>query len=229
MNAGIAYSRLRDFYLSTFPPSRYYAKDLSYFHGLEPILDIGCGHGFFRDASPERIIGLDQNPESVRACRDKGLNCIEGSCLSLPFEDQSVNGVYCSHLIEHFHWQEAVRVVEEIDKVLRPGGRLVIKTPLPNPHFYDDPTHTRPYPPSAIIDMFGSRDGQETILGDMGIYTVVSLRPERALLYEPWLPPSCDPRKHWLRLTLRGSAVFLAQFGIRRLRKSAYTLVLEKE
>ena len=144
------YSFYRRVYEKRFPPRRYYAKDLPFFVNKETILDIGCGCGLFLESSPDRIVGLDQNPGSVAFCKQKGLNCIQGSCLTLPFEDSSVDGVYCSHVIEHLNWEDALRLVEEIDRVLKHEGVVVIKTPLPNAHFYDDPTHLKPYSPSAV-------------------------------------------------------------------------------
>lgn len=229
MNVSKIYLQLRKFYETTFPQIHYYGKDLHIFGDLSPILDIGCGHGLFIESSAERIIGLDQNPDSVAICKQKGLNVTEGTCLSLPFESGSMAGVYCSHLIEHLNWEEAQRMIIEIDRVLRVGGRVVIKTPLPNAHFYDDPTHVKPYPPSAVISFFGNGTGQQTLTSNVhGNYKFISISWDRALLYESLIPPSCDPGRYWIQLLFRGIGIFLAQFGIRRFRKVAYTITLEK-
>lgn len=223
-----AYERLLGWYLRTFPPSRYYARDLAHFGGLSAIADIGCGHGLFMESAPDRVTGLDRNPDSVAVCRQKGLNCIEGSCLSLPFEDGSMMGVYCSHVIEHLDCGDAQRLVGEIDRVLGKGGRAVIKSPMPNGHFFDDPTHVKPYPPSAVINLFGMTGGQDTALMKVGGYRVLAVEWDRALLYTPTVAPSSAPEMFRAGLALRGASVLLAQFGIRRLKKVAYTLVLEK-
>jgi len=224
------YSLCRKFYEKIFPQGRwYYWKDLTYFNNLGPILDIGCGHGLFIERSPDRIIGLDLNPNSIAICKRKGLNVIQGTCFCLPFEDSSIGGVYCSHLIEHLNLQDALRLVKEIDRVLRVGGRLVVKTPLPNPHFYDDPTHVKPYPPPAVIHLFGKRDGQDTLSIEVcGKYKVISISYDRGLLYEPLVTPSSNPKKFFVELILRAAAMFFAQFGIRRFKKVAYTIVLGK-
>lgn len=222
------YVKSRGLYAKLFPPKNYYAKDLPYFNDTQPILDIGCGHGLFIEASPDRIIGLDQNPDSVAICRQKGLTCIEGPCSHLPFADNTVGGVYCSHLIEHLDCKDAQRLVEEIDRVLKIRGRVIIKAPLPNKRFYDEPTHVKPYTPSAILNLFGKGDGQKTLVSKLGEYAVVAIHWDRELIYQPMIFPSSNPKRFWIRLLLRGVAVFLAQLGIRRLRRVAYTLVLEK-
>ena len=229
MNVSQGYLRLRKFYEEKFPPNRYYWKDMSILGDLFPVLDIGCGHGLFIEANPEKIIGLDQNPGSVAVCKQKGLNVVEGTCLSLPFEDGKMKGVYCSHVIEHLNWQEAQQMVAEIDRVLNLGGRVVIKTPLPNAHFYDDPTHVKPYPPSAVISLFNKDEGQQTLTSNLrGKYNIISISWDRALLYEPLVPPSYNPNKYWFKLFLRGLSILLAQFGIRRFKKVAYTIAFEK-
>ena len=45
----------------------------------------------------------------------------------LPFPDDSVDEVYCSHVLEHlWRWEP---VVLEVFRVLRPGGRFELKVP----------------------------------------------------------------------------------------------------
>lgn len=47
----------------------------------------------------------------------------------LPFDDGSVDGVLASHLIEHMDCQEAVRLLREARRVLRPGGIVMVSVP----------------------------------------------------------------------------------------------------
>jgi SAM-dependent methyltransferase len=94
-----------------------------------PILDIGCGVNKYPGA-----IGIDRNLNTradVVADLDQ---------FSFPFRDNSFREVRAIHVIEHVG--DVVRTVEEIHRVLAPGGRAVIITP----HYTDfssfcDPTH----------------------------------------------------------------------------------------
>lgn len=225
-----AYEYMKMLYLKWFPQKRYYAKDLRYFGDRKPILDIGCGEGLFLEAAPDRIIGLDVNPEMVYQCRLKGLKCIEGSCLEIPFEDNSVEGIYCSHVIEHLRWEEALKLVEEIDRVLCSGGVIVIKTLFPSKHFYNDPTHVKPYTPAAILALFGVTESkQKSYTTTIRNYEYITIKWDRALLFQPILPPSVNTSKQCLRLILKGASVILAQFGIRRIKRDGYTLVMKKK
>ncbi len=47
----------------------------------------------------------------------------------LPYEDNSVDEIRALHIIEHFDFHEAVRVLLEWNRVLKPNGKLIIETP----------------------------------------------------------------------------------------------------
>lgn len=98
----VVYFKVKKLYYKLFPRELLYKKDLKYFKNCDNILDVGCGKGFFISSSPKRIIGLERNSDSISICKSKGLNVIEGNSLNLPFKDNSFDGIYCSHLIEHF-------------------------------------------------------------------------------------------------------------------------------
>lgn len=47
----------------------------------------------------------------------------------LPFDDASLDRVYCEHVLEHFTLRQAERVLADIRRVLRPGGSLLVSVP----------------------------------------------------------------------------------------------------
>ncbi|MBF0554506.1 MAG: glycosyltransferase [Nitrospirae bacterium] len=47
----------------------------------------------------------------------------------IPYEDNSVDEVRASHIIEHFDFHEIPKILEEWYRVLKPGGKLFIETP----------------------------------------------------------------------------------------------------
>jgi predicted SAM-dependent methyltransferase len=49
--------------------------------------------------------------------------------LGLPFRDNSVHGVYSSHLLEHLSVQDVRRLLTECYRVLKPGGALRLVVP----------------------------------------------------------------------------------------------------
>lgn len=47
----------------------------------------------------------------------------------LPFKDQSVDFIYCSHVLEHFEVWEAQKILKECKRVLKKGGWLRLVVP----------------------------------------------------------------------------------------------------
>jgi len=47
----------------------------------------------------------------------------------LPFDDNSVDYVFSSHLLEHLFHEDALRLLEEIHRILKPGGWVRICVP----------------------------------------------------------------------------------------------------
>jgi SAM-dependent methyltransferase len=96
------------------------------------ILDVGCGTGEitarlagkFGDAS---LVGIDlEEPHLVRArerCSPYGsrVEFRVADALDLPFDDACFDLVVCRHLLQAV--PDARRVLTEIERVLRPGGR----------------------------------------------------------------------------------------------------------
>jgi arsenite methyltransferase len=101
------------------------------------VLDLGCGAGTdlliaAQMVGPEgRAIGIDMTPSMLERARqsaeEMGLTNVElheGLIESLPLEDESVDVVISNGVIDLVPDKEAV--FSELDRVLRPGGRLQI-------------------------------------------------------------------------------------------------------
>jgi SAM-dependent methyltransferase len=97
-------------------------------------LDIGCGVSKRRG-----FIGLDNRPlPGVDIICD-----IEDE--SIPLEDNSVDKVWMSHVIEHISPKRFLWVMGEIHRICKPGAVVTIHAPYGvNPLFVQDPTHQKP-------------------------------------------------------------------------------------
>jgi ubiquinone/menaquinone biosynthesis C-methylase UbiE len=96
------------------------------------VLVAGCGQGHEARYIHQRLggetIGVDRVlAEEARRRASDGCTLIEASVLELPFDDESFDAVFYHHVIEHV--PDPSRSLEELARVLRPGGWLYVGTP----------------------------------------------------------------------------------------------------
>ncbi|MDC8004593.1 methyltransferase domain-containing protein [Aureisphaera galaxeae] len=78
-----------------------------------------------------RVTGLDMEPDRFKSCIDtNGLEVVKGSIgqESLPFEDATFHAVIMNEVFEHLN-ANLITVIEDIKRVMVPGGKLFISTP----------------------------------------------------------------------------------------------------
>ena len=101
------------------------------------LVDIGCGEGItlekmHRLFPDRRVSGVDILSENIDICRRHECNVEQGDVYDLPFTAESVDFVLFMEVIEHLEHPEIA--IQEIHRVLVPGGRLVIV--FPNDRFF---------------------------------------------------------------------------------------------
>ena len=104
------------------------------------ILDVGCGTGALLELILERLpnvkcAGLDLSPNMVQCAQTKlgeRAHILLGDSQSLPFSNESFDVVVCNDSFHHYPAPSAV--LQEIYRVLRPGGVFLIgETTAPAP------------------------------------------------------------------------------------------------
>ena len=138
---------------------KYFKKILSnHFKNIPLVVDIGCGQGDFLTQAKELRInaeGIDDKEFWVTRCVKKGLKAKKGSIFEIPYDDNSVDGIFLQSVLEH---ADPVKSMKEISRVIKNEGVVAISCPTPEKHFWDDPTHVRPYTIkslSTLFEMFG--------------------------------------------------------------------------
>ncbi len=116
------------------------------------VLDVGCGEGrhtlsaYLLSGTNIRLhaIGLDLGATDLQTAQTrfadmdqqnprKQVSFVRGSAMTLPFADASVDKVICSEVLEHLpDYQGAL---QEIKRVLKPGGLLAISVPRFGPEW----------------------------------------------------------------------------------------------
>lgn len=92
------------------------------------VLDVGCGKGRFARVLYEQnpgaeIWGLDISEEMLQLV-PPGIRTRAGAMTELPFAASTFNAVYATESLEHA--VDIERAVDEMCRVLKPGGRLAI-------------------------------------------------------------------------------------------------------
>ena len=99
------------------------------------VMDLGCGRGgvvelFWREV--KLAAGLDPDVPSLAENRAQGMPVVTGRGEQLPFAGESFDLIVCIWVLEHLRDPEGV--LQEVRRVLRPGGHFVFLTPnLRNP------------------------------------------------------------------------------------------------
>lgn len=142
------------------------SRFVQFFRHAAPVLDVGCGRGVFLDllrSAGIEAVGIDHSQESVDACRKRGFFIEQQEARGyLAASEGRFGGIFCSHVIEHMGYDDAMSFLVLCHRALRPGGILLLVTPNPEDLtiisniFWLDPTHVRPYPRLLLESMLAA-------------------------------------------------------------------------
>jgi len=104
----------------------------------ESMLEVGCGTGVFLPglaaiAGPEgRVVGLDHSASFLDEARKRLIDAaladqvelVEGDVHDLPFADATFDAAHCERVLMHV--ADPALAIREMQRVVRPGGRVVI-------------------------------------------------------------------------------------------------------
>ncbi len=96
----------------------------------EAILDVGCGVGQVVRALAARgfkASGIDVSQTSIDIAREDSDSCHVYDGKTIPFADHSFHAVGAFNVLEHV--EDPVAFLDEMNRVLRPGGTMVVSSP----------------------------------------------------------------------------------------------------
>jgi len=105
-------------------------------------LDLGCGDGSFvkfLNESNINAVGVDVEDVNLEKDRTK-------------FPENSFENILLNSVVEHI--SNIDHLFNEIRRILKPGGNLIIVTPnfsYDYKNFYNDPTHIRPFTHTSML------------------------------------------------------------------------------
>ena len=132
------------------------------FEGLDSqkkytLLEVGSGlcrfvkktHQLFLNIS---ISCVEINENLAQIAKNEGFEVFNVSFIENQIESNQYDIVHCSHVIEHFGYPDIRVLLDELLRVTKVGGYLIIRSPLMWDHFFDDLDHVRPYTPESILN-----------------------------------------------------------------------------
>jgi ubiquinone/menaquinone biosynthesis C-methylase UbiE len=94
----------------------------------DTIVDIGCGAGVISSLVKKRYgvtpIGLDLSFVSAQRAKERGIQIVQGSNLSLPFQDGFTDFIISNGVIQMT--PDPYQSFAELCRILKPGGRLFL-------------------------------------------------------------------------------------------------------
>ncbi len=125
----------------------------------DDLLDVACGWGEFlavHASRARRVAGIDRSGEKVGLARQRLADRIAegtaevalGDAAELPWEDGTFSAVTCMAAFPFF--TDPARVLAEVLRVLRPGGRVVMQIGM---RWSDGPPKHMPALLSEVVDL----------------------------------------------------------------------------
>jgi SAM-dependent methyltransferase len=93
------------------------------------VLEVGCGQGAFAAALAEAgidVVATDQSAQMVELTAVRGVTARQADIQDLPFGDSSFDCVVANYML--YHVPDLPRALDEVARVLRPGGVFVAVT-----------------------------------------------------------------------------------------------------
>jgi SAM-dependent methyltransferase len=94
---------------------------------VRPAIDVGCGVGDDVRALGKGGIGVDPSELMLAEAAPRGGRFVRGSIDALPFASSSAGAVRTDRVLQHV--DEPLRAIDEMTRVLRPGGAVVCAEP----------------------------------------------------------------------------------------------------
>lgn len=121
------------------------------------VLEIGTGTGYGVDIiapNVEHFVTLDKYRSEELGALPANVEFLEAKVPPLPFADDSFDCVVSFQVIEHIKRDRAF--IEEVRRVLKPGGRFIVSTPNRPMSLTRNPWHVREYNAKQFGELLAS-------------------------------------------------------------------------
>jgi len=187
------------------------------------LLDIGSGKGNYLVGFSRHgftVKGLDKRKECLEILKDFDIRECDLENDPFPFEDNSFDYVFSKSVLEHVYNTE--HIVRETYRVLKPGAITVHLTPdwtTDYKHFWDDPTHVKPFTKKGLKHAFVLHDFIEVMC--QGFYQLPFFWKHKNFAFIIWFISLLPDRLKWKDKDEKFQRVFIRHAKERMLLLSA--------
>ena len=156
----------------------------------DDVLEVGAGRCDFSNAvAAGSVTAMDIDAIVTESARE-GVRAVVGDCTDLSqFTEGSFDVVFASNLLEHLERRDALRLLAEAHRVLRPRGRLLLVQPNfrlnPNEYF-DDYTHVEIYSDRSLKDLLAAQGWSVDHVAARFLPLTMKSRASRLTFLVPW-------------------------------------------
>jgi SAM-dependent methyltransferase len=181
----------------------------------QPIAELACGHGSFlwwlKERGFTRLAGIDSSPEQISLARQIGVETHLQDVIEWLRQQSAASQhlLIAIDFLEHISKDDVMELLVQSQRVLLPGGRLVLRypngdSPLVGMNLFNDITHVWTYTPNCLDSLARMHGFTRTAFVD---------ESEQAIRDHRWFKvPFCRLSKTVLGLLFRAATKEKVQF-----------------
>ncbi|MEM6933755.1 MAG: glycosyltransferase, partial [Pseudomonadota bacterium] len=167
------------------------------------VLDIASGEGYgawILSQTADSVDGVELDYATVEHAKERykseKISFVQGDCRSIPFEETTFDLITCFETVEHI--EEHDQLLDELKRVLKPDGILLISTPeieRYNKSSPDNPFHAKELSLDQFEDAISSRFENVAICGQrMSVASLIWPLEDRTE-HRGWRSTAADPNE----------------------------------
>ncbi len=126
------------------------------------VLDLGAGYcDFINNIIAGKKYAVDTSPETSNYKKEDVIFLQKPASDLSSLSDNSMDVIHASNLFEHFDDLELEKVIREVRRVLKIGGKLILMQPnyrLAYKNYFDDYTHKKVWSDASLGDFLVAND-----------------------------------------------------------------------
>lgn len=177
------------------------------------VVDLGAGYcDFINNINASRKYAVDISPELSLYAGEDVMQINRTGWDFYEILDGSVDILLASNFLEHFIDEDLEKIMKEVKRVLKKGGKLILMQPnyrLSYKNYFDDPTHKKVFSDASLESFLLSNDMK--IVLKMPRFLPFSMRSNSSLIPNYLLPLIVRAYIHFPFKPFAGQMLFVAE------------------